>query len=161
MKTTKLIISLLSLGLIVFSCSKSEDKASNNYSEYLKVELSTVHDSSADSVCEITILNTGGNEFEQECVLKYSLINKLTNEEYFSNEGIKNKLIINQPTYGLFNLQGGGNYHHLVHLSNLLWDNKAFSDLGKGNYDLRVTLYINDIDSPYNNIYSNALQITK
>jgi len=161
MKTTKLIISLLSMVLVVFSCSKSEDTVLNNYSDYLKVELSTVHDSSADSVCEITILNTGGNEFEKECVLKYSLINKLTNEELFSNEGIYNKHIIDQPTYGLFNLQGGGNYHDLVHLSSLLWDNKAFSDLGKGNYDLKVTLFINDIASPKNNVYSNTLPITK
>ncbi len=82
MKTTKLIISLLSMGLIVFSCSKSEDKVLNNYSDYLNVELSTVHDSSADSVCEITILNTSGNEFEKECVLKYSLINKLTSVHF-------------------------------------------------------------------------------
>jgi hypothetical protein len=133
----------------------------NNYSDYLKVELSSVYDSIADSVCEITILNTGGNEFEKECVLKYSLINKLTNEEYFSNEGIYNKHIIDQPTYGLFNLQGGGNYHYIVLLSSLLWDNKPFNDLGKGNYELKVTLFINDINSPYNNIYSNTLQITK
>jgi hypothetical protein len=161
MKQLKMIFGLLIIITVIISCSKTDYQESKDYSDFLNVELSSINNSLDDSVFLVKITNSINQEFEQVCVLDYELINKLSNEVFFSHEYVFNKKVPNSPILGYLNLQSGGDYNHVINLNNIGWDNQYYSDLESGDYNLVVSLYIQDPESPKNKVSSNILVIKK
>ena len=161
MKQLNLIYGLLIISTLIISCSKNDYQGSNAYSDFLKVELSSINNSLRDSVFLVTITNSINEEFEQACVLDYELINKSTNIAFFSHEYIFNKKVPNSPMLGYLNLQSGGDYNHVINLNDIGWDNQYYNDLESGEYNLVVSLYVKDPESPKNKVSSNIVMIEK
>lgn len=125
------------------------------------MELSSINNSVNDSVYLVTITNSINEEFEQVCVLDYELINKSSNEVFFSHEYVFNKKVPNSGVLGYLNLQSGGDYNHVINLNDIGWNNHYYSDLESGEYNLVVSLYIQDPESPKNTVPSNIVVIKK
>jgi hypothetical protein len=161
MKQLKIIFGFLIIGTVITSCSKNDYQGPKDYGDFLNVELSPINKSLNDSVYLVTITNSISEEFEQVCVLDYELFNKSSNESFISHEYVFNKKVVDSPVLGYLNLQSGGNYNHVINLNDIGWDNQYYSNLPSGDYDLIVSLYIQDPESPNNTVRSNIVVIKK
>jgi hypothetical protein len=157
-KISFLTIGILITFLLILSCSKTEDKTIELYGDYLSIELNSINENFHDSIYEVKISNSKDLEFENECTLIFELVNPNSESLVLtSEENIINKRIPNNPSLGFLNIQNGGNYSKNYNLNELNWSGENLEQLQKVNYNLTVTLFINDPSSPTNRLTSNKL----
>jgi hypothetical protein len=161
MRKINLFFSFLIIVLALISCEKESDNNPELYGEYLTVEIASINDNVVDSVYQIQIFNSQNKVFEKDCNLIFTLTNKSSENIYTAEENVVNKRIPDDPSLGYLNLQGGGQFTTVSDLNMLDWTGINFSEIETGNYDIQVTLFIEDPSSPNNLIHSNKLIFEK
>lgn len=149
------------IALALISCENESESDPEYYSEYLSLEISSINNNVEDTMYQIQVFNSQNKEFEKECNLIFSLTDESLENAYTAEENIVNKIIPDDPSLGYLNLQEGGQYTVVSNLNQMDWSGFKLNDIESGNYNLQVTLFIDDPSSPYNLIHSNKLAFTK
>ncbi len=162
MRKINLFFSFLIIVLVLISCEKESDTNPEFYGKYLTVEIASINDNVEDTIYQIQIFNSQDKVFEQDCNLIFkTLTDKSSGNVYTAEENVVNKRIPDDPSLGYLNLQGGGQFAIVSNLNQFDWTSSNLSDIETGNYDIQVTLFIDDPSSPNNLIHSNKLSFMK
>ena len=161
MRKINLFFSFLIIVLVLISCEKESDTNPEFYGKYLTVEIASINDNVEDTIYQIQIFNSQDKVFEQDCNLIFTLTDKSSGNVYTAEENVVNKKNPDDPSLGYLNLQGGGQFTIVSNLNQFDWTSSNLSDIETGNYDIQVTLFIDDPSSPNNLIHSNKLSFMK
>lgn len=161
MRKFNLFLCCLTVIVLGLNSCEETDYSPEQYGEYLTMEITSINDNIEDSIYQIQIFNSQNKTFEKDCKLVFSLTHESSEYHYTAETNIANKKIPDDPSLGYLNLQGGGHFTLVTDINQLNWIANNINYIETGNYELRVSLIIDDPSSPYNKIHSNTVSLTK
>ena len=158
---TKITLTFTILFIFAGACSRKPN-APEPYSDYISMQLAYLAptDSVSKNSVQIYIRNDSGKDFEQECLLTYSLKDSISGITYYSEKLLFNKMIPKLPN-GVFNLKGYESQFITTDLKDLTFKDIIYDNLPPAQYICIVQLFIRDPYSPMNIIPSNKVIINK
>jgi len=161
MKAQRFFFTLTIFSFFLISCNKKIETP-EPYSSYISIQISKLipYISDTGKVIQIYLKNDSNKDFEQECIMSYSLQDTVSRDYYHSENLFFNKQIPDLPN-GVLNIPIRGTLFFNVNLRDLRWTTLDFENIKSNKYLLNAQLFIRDPYSPMNLIQSNRITVIK